>query len=246
MGGLIISCYTGVAIRHRPTTPVDWSDRYRAAKLSLLNFLSLFRDLQKPTRFGGGGGSNRIFPWSPKAGIFRYLQFSCKISFLPHIHWYSSVETHIFFTYAKNKDFLLKNKRSLKLPKFRDIWSHFRETWRSGVISGNSRTFRETWQVCRYRHYGASLCDSLKKFDGEDTSLTTRWRCRVQMNILRIASILLMLYAGTKIIQHSRSLTQSFQVEGPLNREISLFIGNTIGRFFRELFQAEVYYINKT
>ena len=28
----------------------------RAAKLSLLNFLSLFRDLQKPTRFGGGGG----------------------------------------------------------------------------------------------------------------------------------------------------------------------------------------------
>ena len=28
---------------------------FRAAKLSLLNFLSLFRDLQKPTRFGGGG-----------------------------------------------------------------------------------------------------------------------------------------------------------------------------------------------
>ena len=28
----------------------------RAAKLSLLNFLSLFRDLQKPTRFSGGGG----------------------------------------------------------------------------------------------------------------------------------------------------------------------------------------------
>ena len=35
----------------------------RAAKLRLLNFLSLFRDLQKPTRFsGGGGGSSRIFP----------------------------------------------------------------------------------------------------------------------------------------------------------------------------------------
>ena len=30
-------------------------DFYRAAKLSLLNFLSLFRDLQKPTRFSGGG-----------------------------------------------------------------------------------------------------------------------------------------------------------------------------------------------
>ena len=28
----------------------------RAAKLSLLNFLSLFRDLQKPTRFSRGGG----------------------------------------------------------------------------------------------------------------------------------------------------------------------------------------------
>ena len=31
-------------------------DAIRAAKLRLLNFLSLFRDLQKPTRFGGGGG----------------------------------------------------------------------------------------------------------------------------------------------------------------------------------------------
>ena len=28
----------------------------RAAKLRLLNFLGLFRDLQKPTRFSGGGG----------------------------------------------------------------------------------------------------------------------------------------------------------------------------------------------
>ena len=27
-----------------------------SAKLRLLNFLSLFRDLQKPTRFSGGGG----------------------------------------------------------------------------------------------------------------------------------------------------------------------------------------------
>ena len=29
---------------------------HRAAKLRLFNFLSLFRDLQKPTRFSGGGG----------------------------------------------------------------------------------------------------------------------------------------------------------------------------------------------
>ena len=36
----------------------------RAAKLRLLNFLSLFRDLQKPTRFSGWGGGvvGRIFP----------------------------------------------------------------------------------------------------------------------------------------------------------------------------------------
>ena len=45
----------------------------RAAKLSLLNFLSLFRDLQKPTRFGGGGGvSSRMFPSSPKADQIRW------------------------------------------------------------------------------------------------------------------------------------------------------------------------------
>ena len=33
----------------------------RAAKLSLWNFLSLFRDLQKPTRFSGGGVVADIF-----------------------------------------------------------------------------------------------------------------------------------------------------------------------------------------
>ena len=44
----------------------NWPVAYcRAAKLRLLNFLSLFRDLQQPTRFSGGGGSSRISPWSP-------------------------------------------------------------------------------------------------------------------------------------------------------------------------------------
>ena len=39
---------------------------------------------------------------------------------------------------------------------------------------------------------------------------------------------------------HTRMIiTQSFQVEGPQNREISRFIGNTIGRFLWELFKAE-------
>ena len=32
--------------------------------------------------------------------------------------------------------------------------------------------------------------------------------------------------------------TQSFQVDGPQNREISIFIGNTIGRFFTITFQG--------
>ena len=34
---------------------------YRAAKFRSLNFLSLFRDLQKPTRFGGGGVVGEFF-----------------------------------------------------------------------------------------------------------------------------------------------------------------------------------------
>ena len=71
-------------------------EAYRAAKLRLLNFLSLFRDLQKPTRFGGvggggssrilfrvpksrrdsvgGGGSSRNFPGSPKADAIRFAR----------------------------------------------------------------------------------------------------------------------------------------------------------------------------
>ena len=66
----------------------------RAAKLSLLNFLSLFRDLQKPTRFGGGGVVTELFPCSPDADatlagggvvaeFFRDLQLRHPI--LPHI-----------------------------------------------------------------------------------------------------------------------------------------------------------------
>ena len=44
----------------------------RAAKLSLLNFWSIFRDLQKPTRFVGGGGEGGgvvadLFQFSPDA-----------------------------------------------------------------------------------------------------------------------------------------------------------------------------------
>ena len=39
-----------------PSLDMLKTDDCRAAKLSLLNFLSLFRDLQKPTRFSGRGG----------------------------------------------------------------------------------------------------------------------------------------------------------------------------------------------
>ena len=51
---------------------ITWS---RAAKLRLLNFLSLFRDLQKPTRFGGG---------EVVAAIFRDLHLR-EVNSLPHI-----------------------------------------------------------------------------------------------------------------------------------------------------------------
>ena len=40
----------------------------RAAKLRLLNFMSLFRDLQEPTWFSGGGGGGVV------AEFFRDLQ----------------------------------------------------------------------------------------------------------------------------------------------------------------------------
>ena len=53
-----------------------------------------------------------------------------------------------FSRIRQKKDFLRKNKTSIKFPQFREIFVHFRETWRSPTISGDSRKFRETWQVC--------------------------------------------------------------------------------------------------
>ena len=46
----------------------------RATKLRLLNFLSLFRDLQEPTRFSGGGGVGVV------ADFFRDLQEPTRFS----------------------------------------------------------------------------------------------------------------------------------------------------------------------
>ena len=43
---------------------------------------------------------------------------------------------------------------------------------------------------------------------------------------------------NTRMNKNNFNIRQSFQVEGPQNREISLFIGNTIGRFFTETCQG--------
>ena len=94
----------------------------RAAKLSVLNLLSLFRDLQKkPTRFGGGrvvgelfnrrdsvgGGVVGEFVRDPQkltrfsvgggvvAGIFSYLQLR-NLIFNPHSVIFVGRDTHFF------------------------------------------------------------------------------------------------------------------------------------------------------
>ena len=68
-------------------TTVPKHDFYRAAKLSLLNFLSLLRDLQnnysgisKSRRDSvGGGGSSRVCPCSPKADAIQWGRGSSRI-----------------------------------------------------------------------------------------------------------------------------------------------------------------------
>ena len=72
---------------------------------------------------------------------------SCEIKFLPNIKW---VETHILLKYDKNWHFLRKEHFAIKFPQFREFSLQFRETWRSRPISGDSRKFRETSQVCVY------------------------------------------------------------------------------------------------
>ena len=65
--------------------------------------------------------------------------------------------------------FLQKNIRLLKFPKFREILEHFRETWRPCSISGNSRKFRETWQVTRLK------VDFLNYY-----SVGSTWKCAAE------------------------------------------------------------------
>ena len=88
---LFLAMYTFIIVTVRLCGQRNSSPKYRAAKLRLLNFLSLFRDLQKPTRFSGGRGSSRIFPPSPRADaiqrgggvvaeLFRHLQEPTRFS----------------------------------------------------------------------------------------------------------------------------------------------------------------------
>ena len=55
-------------------------------------------------------------------------------------------DTH-FLKYDTNSHFLPKNNLPIKFPQFREIYLQFPETWRSRAISGDSRKFRQTWQV---------------------------------------------------------------------------------------------------
>ena len=123
--------------------------RCRAAKLSLWNFLSLFRDLQisrsrrdwspNPSRKSLGGGSGRVFPEHKPNILFRARK----------IPRHSTPRPTFRMMLPKKSSFLRKINISLKLPEFSEFFSHFRETWRSRLISGDSRKFRETWQVWR-------------------------------------------------------------------------------------------------
>ena len=94
-------------------SPLQHYAHSRAAKLSLLNFLSLFRDLlkstrfseggvvaeffrvlQKPTQFsGGGGGSTRIFPGSPAPDHIRWGRGGGVVT---QIFSYLQLPNHIF------------------------------------------------------------------------------------------------------------------------------------------------------
>ena len=67
--------------------------------------------------------------------------------FTPHSVIFVGRDTH-FVRNDKNYHFLRKNNLRVKFPQFREIYLQFRETCRSRAISGDSRKFRETWQVC--------------------------------------------------------------------------------------------------
>ena len=79
------------------------------------------------------------------ARFIRDLQLRNQM-FTPHSVISVGRDTHFPLEYDKNSHFLRKNNLPMKFPRFREIFYHFRETWRSCSISGDSRKFRETWQ----------------------------------------------------------------------------------------------------
>ena len=99
-----------------------------------------------------GGGSSRIFPATPRADaiqwggvvaeFFRDLRLRNQM-FTP----YSWVQAHILLRYDQNSHFFRENYFTFKFPQFRELSLQFRDTWRSRAFSGDSRKFRETWQV---------------------------------------------------------------------------------------------------
>ena len=91
-----------------------------------------FRDDQEPTRFSVEGGG-------VVAEFFSDLQLR-NLIFTQHLV--------IFCLNTKKIAILARQFFSIKFPQFREFSLQFRETWRSRPISGDSRKFRETWQVC--------------------------------------------------------------------------------------------------
>ena len=98
----------------------------------------IFRGLQTRRKSLGVVGSGTVFPGQRPSIRFRARKIPRECTPRPTFRK----------ILPKKSSFWRKIHISLKLPEFREFFSHFRETWRSGLISGDSRKFRETWQVC--------------------------------------------------------------------------------------------------
>ena len=116
----------------------------RAAKLRLLNFLSLFRDLQKPTRFGGGGGSSRIIPGSPKADAIRWgggvvapIFRAPNQLFTPHSVIFVSRDTH-FGLIRQKSGFLAEKSFITQIPSIPGVFF---------TIPGDLEITRHFWRL---------------------------------------------------------------------------------------------------
>ena len=144
---IAVNCNHRGPISHRPcslpTAPVAEFVAFNARNLQscqveVVEFFESFPWSPEADAIRWGGVVAAIFPWSPLARS----QF-----FTPHSVIVVNRDTHSGQIRHKSQDFLRKNKLALKFPQFREFSLQFRETWRSRAISGDSRKFRETWQV---------------------------------------------------------------------------------------------------